>query len=481
MLLVGRKAEIQRLERIYSSKEAEFIVLYGRRRVGKTFLIRQFFTNKDCVYLHVTGLKKGNLTEQLSNFATCFSKVFTNNIPIKIPESWNEALQTLNAAIENFKGPQKLVVFLDELPWMATPRSGLLQALDYNWNQYFSAHNNLIIIVCGSSASWLIKNIIYDSGGLHNRCTAEIKLEPFTLAETKEFLLSKSITLNNNHILELYMALGGIPYYLKYIVNGMTAAENIHNILFAKNAPLKQEFKKLFDSLFKNSSYYIDLIKIIAAKKQGVSRAEIEAASKYSHSGGRLTERLEQLEHINFIARYVPFNKEHGEYFKLVDEFCLFYLYWLDAHKSKVLSANHWMQQMQKPSYHVWAGYAFEAVCYKHIEQVIKALHIQSAESISSWRLVSKNKEDGGAQIDLVIDRVDDAITLIEIKYTTDPFSISKSYYANLQHKILSFQKTTKTRKQIFLAMISAHGIINNQYANELLSGVATLDDLFSI
>lgn len=478
-MLIGRNTELKYLEKVYRSKEAEFVVLYGRRRVGKTFLIRQFFKQKKCLFFQVTGLQKGNLTTQLTHFAEALSTTFTHGIEIKTPETWEDAFKSLTQFIENSSSTGKTAIFLDELPWLATRRAGLLEALDYYWNQHWSKNPKIILVVCGSSASWLIKNIIYNKGGLHNRCTREIKLEPFDLAETHEYLTSKGIKLNKNHILDLYMALGGIPYYLNYVEKGLTASENIQKILFNKNAPLKDEFKKLFDSLFVDAEAYIELIKLIAQRKEGISRSTLELQSKHSRGGGRLTQRLKQLEQTNFIDSYIPWDKQKGEYYKVVDEFCLFYLYWLANLKGKRLTNDHWLRQIKKPIYHVWAGYAFEAICYTHSNQIIKALNIKSVESISSWRLTTRKKNETGTQIDLLIDRDDDAITICEIKYTDKPFIITKQYADILNRKINIFKEKTKTKKQIFLALISANGINQNQYSNELVTNVVTLEDLF--
>lgn len=478
-MLIGRTTEIKRLEKVYRSKEAEFVVLYGRRRVGKTFLIKQFFSGKKGIFFQVTGSKKGTLQKQLAHFSEVLSTTFSHGIPIKVPNTWEDAFKLLTQFIDTAKSKEKTILFLDELPWLATQKSGLLEALDYYWNQYWSSKSNIILVVCGSSASWLIKNIIYNKGGLHNRCTCEIKLDPFNLYQTQEYLLGKGITLNKNHIMELYMALGGIPYYLNYVEKGFTASENIQKILFAKNAPLHDEFKKLFDSLFRDAKSYVELIKLIAQRKNGISRSELESQSKYSKGGGRLTLRLKQLEQINFIQFYLPFNKQHGEYYKVIDEFCLFYMYWIGNKRGKIFTQHYWSQQIQKPTYQVWSGYAFEAICYKHIDQIIKALNIKSAENIASWRLITREKKKHGAQIDLLIDRDDDAITICEIKYTNKPFVITKQYAEILNKKISVFKETTKTNKQIFLVLVSAHGVKRNQYSNELLNDVITQDVFF--
>jgi AAA+ ATPase superfamily predicted ATPase len=479
-VFVGRETEIHRLEKIYQAKQAEFVVLYGRRRIGKTFLIREFFKQKEnCQFFQAIGLQNGTLAKQLKHFAESLSETFTHGIQIKTPESWEDAFRTLSQLIESTKSTGKTVIFLDELPWMATRRAGLLEALDYYWNRYWSTNPKIILIVCGSSASWLIKNIIYNKGGLHNRCTCEMKLEPFDLAQTNSFLLSQGVMLNKNHVLELYMALGGVPYYLKYVEPGLTATENIQNMLFDRSAPLKDEFQKLFRSLFTEAEAYIELIDLIAQKKEGVSRSTLESLSKLSRGGGRLTQRLDQLIHTSFVTSYLPLNKERGEYYKVIDEYCLFYLYWLITQKNKRRPHDYWLKQMQKAIYHVWAGYAFEAVCQKHVAQIINALRIKTAENIAAWRLSTRKAKDNGAQIDLLIDRSDDAITLCEIKYTTLPYAMDKQNYAVIRKKIDLFKKATNTSKQLFLAIISANGLKKTIYSEEIVQGIVTLDDLF--
>lgn len=471
-MMIGRNAEIQRLESLVASKQAEFAVLYGRRRVGKTYLIRQFFADKKLAYFQVTGLQKGSMKKQLAHFAESMSEVFMRGIKMAPFRSWAEAFSSLTQCLPKKEQSEKIVLFFDELPWLATSRSGFLEELDYYWNQHWSQNPNIILIVCGSSASWLIKNIIYNQGGLHNRCTAEMCLQPFTLREVEAFLDHRDIKLNQNHILDLYMALGGIPYYLSYVKKGLSATENIQQILCSQHAPLSDEFHKLFYSLFTNAEAYIELIQLIASKKEGITRIELEKQAKLSLGGGRLTERLAQLKHTNFIQSYTPWEKERGEYYKVIDEFCLFYLTWLKDKKQKRLTDDFWIKQIQKPTYHVWAGYAFEAVCHKHIKLIISALNIKMAESISSWR-------SSGAQIDLLIDRGDDAVTLCEIKYTDREFAIDKNYADVLTKKIEIFKTITQTKKQVFLALISANGLKTNAYSSQLIDGSASLKDLF--
>lgn len=477
-MIIGRKKEQKLLEKAYRSKEAEFITIYGRRRVGKTFLIRSFFAEKNCTFFHTTGLQKGSTATQLQKFADALSQTFFYNVPVEKPKNWSEAFNRLNQIIAPIEG--KVVIFLDELPWLATKKSGLLTELDYQWNKNWSAMSKVILVVCGSSASWLIQKIIYNKGGLHNRTTIEIELLPFSLSEADEFLKSRAINLNQKHVLNLYMALGGIPFYLKYVEPALTAEQNIQDIFFTKKAPLQDEFTKLFDSLFDGADAYKELIRLISKKKNGVARSELAAETELSHGGGgRLSQRLKNLCATGFIEEFTPWGKTKGEYYKLIDEFSLFYLHWIENHEGQ-FPKDYWLDQSQKPAYHAWAGYAFEAVCMKHIDAIVQALGIRSAKAISTWRYVPKKKSpEKGAQIDLVIDRSDHAMNLCEIKYTEQPFALDKQSAEKLQHAVKLFKQRTKTDKQLFLSLVSANGIKDTMYSEELISSTATLQDLF--
>ena len=478
-MIIGRHSELARLKKIYNTNEAEFLVVYGRRRVGKTYLIREYFRNNNCIFVHTTGIQHGKMQRQLQNFTNAIAESFYNGAPLAVPKTWELAFELLHKQIIKFP-QQKIVIFLDELPWLATKKSGLLDIIDYYWNRHWSAMNNIILIACGSSASWLINKIIYNTGGLHNRITCQIKLDPFDLCETKEYLLSRNIKLNHKNITNIYLALGGIPYYLKYLEPGITAAQNIQQLLFDKNAPLQDEFNKLFRSLFENEAVFVEIIKLLATRKLGLSRTELVSQAKLSGSGGRLSTRLEDLCVAGFIEKFTPWQKNTGEYYKLSDEFCLFYLTWIDKQQAKIFTNNHWINQANKQGYKIWSGFAFEALCYKHIDIIIKTLNIPSGGIVYSWKYIARNDSENGTQIDLLIDRNDDTITLCEIKYTDAPFKIDKQYAAILRNKIAVFINKTKTTKQVFLAMITANGLANSKYADELVDSVVTLDDLFN-
>lgn len=476
-MIIGREREIKRLERLFISKESEFLVVYGRRRVGKTYFIREFFSKKKCIMMQVTGAYKEKLQVQLERFTTAISKTFFDNAPLNL-NTWEEAFKILQQQLEKI-ADKKIVLFFDELPWLDTRRSGLLRLIEYYWNHHWSSFKNIILIACGSSASWLIKNIIYNKGGLHNRVTCELRLRPFNLYETKAYLKHRKIKLTERHILLLYMAVGGIPYYLKYVEPGLTADQNIQKIIFSEDSPLRDEFKKLFSSLFENAEAYVEIIKLAGKEKSGITRAEIELNTKLSSNGGRLTERLNDLCQAGFLEEKLAWNKKLGEYYKLIDEFTLFQLHWVLPRGSKKFPKDYWISISKTQSFKAWSGYAFESICMKHIDQIIAAINIKAINLVDSWRFAPRKSEEDGAQIDLLIDRLDDAITLCEIKFTNEPFIVDKQYAKNLQNKIEIFKAKTKTEKQLFLALISANGLKPTMYSEELIHDVVTMKELF--
>ncbi len=477
-MIIGRKKEKESLERAFNDRESQFITIYGRRRVGKTYLVKEFFKQKECIFLHITGKHHGKMAQQLEAFGEAAFKIFPNRAFIKPQVSWRHMLDILNDEIN--KANKKVILFFDELPWLVTPRSGLLDEIDHFWNNKWAWNNNVVLIACGSSASWILKNIIYNTGGLYNRTTLEIHLVPFTLSETAEFVKSKKILVNHQQILSLYMAIGGVPYYLNYLQKGLSAQQNIQFLFFDDHAPLKKEYQKLFESLFDGADDYTELIEIIAKNREGISAAALAKQAGSSTSGGRLTEKLRKLCDSSFIKKYRPWKSEKGTYYKVIDEFCLFYLYWIKNAELTEFPPDYWLMQSQRPSYYAWSGYAFEAICTKHSHQIIRALGLVNVKGITSWRYLAQSKDESGVQIDLVFPRYDNAITLCEIKYTNEPFAIDKRYAHALRYKIDTFERITKTTDQIFLAMITANGLKPTTYSDELVSASITAEDLFA-
>ncbi len=481
-----RKKEHIILDKVLQSNRPEFLALYGRRRVGKTHLIRNHFANrKNCIFFDVAGSKDTPMKEQILNFTMRMGEIFYGGAKLTVEKNWNDTFKSLTAAMTKLAPNQKIILFFDEFPWMATKNSRLLQQLDYYWNQYWSKDGRIKLIVCGSSASWIIRNIINNKGGLHNRITRHIHLEPFNLYQMKLFLKYLGVKLNNQQLLQIYMVTGGIPYYLMNIERGQSAAQIIDQLAFKRNAPLLNEFNNLFASLFDQHEVYVEIIRLIAKHRYGIARQEIFNQIDKNLKGKKGARILQSLEDTGFIIGFKPhLHKRKGIYYKVIDEYTLYYLSWIEPIKDSLFKQSfeegYWQIQQRLPSWQSWSGYAFEAVCYKHIKQIKKALDLSPADIPSTWRYVpKKHHPEKGAQIDLLFDRQDHVITLCEIKYTDKPFLIGKSYAENLQRKMDVFKTQTRTTKQLLMTMIASSGIKNNFYADDIVSGVVTLDDLF--
>lgn len=491
--ILNREDESAILEETLNSDRAEFLTIYGRRRIGKTFLIREFFGNKsNIIFFKAVGLRQGSMAIQLENFITQISETFYSGARLELPKNWNDAFNILTKAIKNISNKKKVVLFLDELPWMATTNSRLLQNLDYYWNLHWSSFSNIKLIVCGSSASWIIKKIIKNKGGLHNRTTRQIHLSPFNLKETKIFLQNKKISLSHKQIVSLYMVTGGVPFYLLNIIPGLSVAETIEKLAFSKKSLLLGEFDDLFSSLFEKQEIYVGILRIIAQSREGIRQEDLLKKLSKSQQGEGGLDKLQALEDADFIISFKPhFHRKKGIYYKLIDEYTLFYFHWIEPMKETLqehnLEKGNWVELQNTPAWHSWCGYAFEAICYKHLSAIRKKLGISPTAVANSWKFIpQKDSDNRGAQIDLLFDRRDEAITLCEIKYTNEPFVISKDYAEILNRKILTFQQQTNTKKQLFMTMVSANGLKNNPViirdntTQDLISDIVTLDDLFA-
>ena len=481
--IIGRKEELQLLKEIEKSKEPEFVAVYGRRRVGKTFLIREFFSKKG-IYLETTGTKDAPMANQLENFTSAISKTFAEERPLKAPSTWEEAFSLLTKELLSIPKSKKITIFLDELPWLTTKRSRLIQALDYYWNAHWSKQNNLILIACGSAASWMLDNLIHAKGGLYNRLTRRILLKPFNLKETKEFLESRSLKVSQRQVLDLYMAIGGIPFYLKEVKKGKSPAQMIDDLCFKKTGLLHSEFQNLFKALFDQAETNLEIIKAIGKANNTISRNQL-IKSLGKSSGGRLNERLEELEASSFIQCFIPYEKKKRDrFYRIIDEYTLFYIKWIEPLVRPgvyVGSQGFWKKIYPTPSRLIWAGYAFESVCLKHLPQITRALDLENTSFIAgSWRFVpTKGSKEKGAQIDLLFDRDDNAITICEIKYSDSLFTIDRAYSKKLVQKMDVFEEQCRKKKQLLLAMITTKGVKKNIWSEDLVDIEVKLEDLF--
>jgi len=469
--IIGRHDEIKTMRQLLDSKEAEMLAIIGRRRVGKTFLVRNVF--KKHIVFEITGIQNSSKKDQLNNFINQFSLYSkSKTIPPNI-SSWHDAFQHLTTHLNSKKSNKKKVLFFDELPWLASSKSGFLEAFSHFWNNWANTQN-IVVVICGSAASWMIDKIVHHKGGLHNRITKLIRLQVFSLYETELYLKSRNIKLSRYQIAQLYMVMGGIPHYLKEIQIGLSAAQNIDQICFKKDGLLKDEFSKLYAALFSNSKKHVLLIKVLAKKWKGLSREELLSMSKLS-DGGTFTKVLEELENSGFITSYYPFGKKKKEkLFRLTDEYSLFYLRFMENSRN-----SSWLNVSQTQTWKSWSGYAFESLCLKHSSAIKKALGIAQIYSEESSFIYKATNEKSGFQIDLVIDRNDHIINICEMKFYATEFTIDKSYSKSLRNKLEGFKTQTKTKKQLFLTMISTYGIHKNEHKIDLVQNDITLDALF--
>lgn len=473
-IFVGREKEQDILQKVLVSNEAEMVAIIGRRRIGKTYLIKE--TYKQHIAFEITGLQNAPLDEQLDNFTYWLQKTSGSKINLPTPKSWLKAFMMLIDYLETLDLSTKKVVFLDELSWFATHKSGFLRALGFFWNSW-AVNQNIVIVICGSAASWMIQKVVNHKGGLHNRITKLIFLKPFTLAETKQYLEARNIYFSNYQIIQIYMALGGVPHYLKEIDGTKSAVQNIDSICFGEVGLLRNEFDRLYPSLFENAEKHISIIRGLAKSNQGLTRNNIVKATKLPDNGN-LSKVLEELNQSGFITAYQPFGKKKKErLYRLTDEYSLFYLQFIEQKKQD--GESTWQHLSQTQQYKTWAGYAYENICFKHLSQIKKALGISGIYSTSSSFYQKGTAMQKGTQIDLLIDRNDHAINLVEIKFYNDTYTLTKKYAQTLREKRSVFKQITKTKKHLTWLLITTFGLRHNQHSLGLIQNSLTLDDLF--
>lgn len=484
----GRDREVALLDTVCASGKAELVALYGRRRVGKTYLIREYFAGRGSFYCEFTGQKDAPLAAQLTHFREVLETAFYRGRPIPRLHSWSEAFSTLAKALGATIKAQKIeraVVFLDELPWMAAPKSGLIQALDHSWNTQFSRMPELIVVVCGSAASWMLDNLIHAKGGLHNRITRQIRLLPFTLPEVRDFLSRRSIRLTLQAVIELYMAIGGVPHYLDQLDKRLSVDQNIAALCFSKDGILRTEFTTLFRALFGESDVYERIVRVLARKRAGVTRNELLSALK-AVSGGSLNRRLTELEEAGFIARITPYGKrKKNTLHRIIDPYVYFYLSWIERAPDGVFRTNgekYWLEKRRTHAYEAWAGYTFETICLTHVSWIQRALRLDHISfEVGSWCFVpaAGHAERLGAQVDLLFDRDDQVISLCEIKHNAESFSIDKAHARELKRKLETFQSVTRTRKHLQLVLITLNGFKPNIWSEGLVDVSLSTDEIF--
>ena len=477
--MIGRNKEAALLKKLYESNKPQFVAVYGRRRVGKTYLVNNVFGDK--ITFRHAGLspvetnndkKESPLRTQLRHF---YNSLLLHGMPrSKCPDNWLDAFLMLEMFLQGRDDGTRQLVFIDELPWLDTPKSGFITAFEGFWNTWACSRNNLMLVVCGSAAAWMSDKLINNHGGLYNRITYEIKLSPFSLGDCEEYFKSENIRLSRYDIVQSYMITGGIPYYLSYYQVGLSLAQNVDNMFFRKNSPLRDEFKRLFSSIFVNPDTMISLVKAIGSKHYGCTLSEISKSSKIS-IGGTLSKALSALIASDFVIKYTPFGIKKEECYKLVDPFCIFFLRFVENQTG--ISNDFWLSNIESPSIAAWRGLAFENVCFNHIGQIKKALGISGiSTSESAW--TKQKGDEGGTQIDMLIVRKDNIVNMCEMKFYSSEVTVDSNYDKVLRNRVSLLSAHISRKMSISNVLVTTFGLKYNEYSGDF-DHVIVMDDLF--
>lgn len=472
-VLIGRHAEQKALGQIVKSSEAEFVVVYGRRRIGKTFLVNTFFD--DCYAFKLTGLAKKSKREQLANFTTALNR-YGNGRKFTKPRTWYEAFDKLRKLLEEKHIEGKKVVFIDELPWMDSRGSNLVSALEHFWNDWAGSQSDMILIVCGSATSWITRKILKNKGGLHNRVTQKLYLRPFTLAECKEYIINQGLIMEDKEIAECYMIMGGVPFYLKNLRRGASLSQNVDEMFFAEKGRLCDEFDALYASLFDKSENYIKVVEALSKKNKGLTREEILEVSRLKNNG-HFSKILEDLTNCDFIRKYKGYgDKGRKAVYQLVDPFTLFYYKFI--RQNAPTDKPFWQYQIGTRLHDTWAGLAFEQLCLNHHRQIEQALGISGIlTKVYSWNSPSDAAEK--AQIDLIIKRADKVVNVCEMKFYDGDYQMKKKDADDIERRVWAFRNAEKIRMAIHPVLVTTFGLSENQYSH-VFQNVVVLNDLFA-
>lgn len=477
--IIGREKEIKELKTLHLSNKAEFVAIYGRRRVGKTFLVDEALRGK--ITFRHAGLspvdengKANNLKQQLQHF---YQSLQLHGVKKShCPKNWLEAFFMLEMHLQSIDNGKRQVVFIDELPWLDTPKSGFITALESFWNGWACHRHNLMLVVCGSANSWMLDKLVDNRGGLYGRTTYEIKLTPFTLTECEKFYKSRDVRMSRYDIAQANMIVGGIPYYMNYISREKSLAQNIDAIFFAANGKLRNEFTRLFASVFQKPGEMMRIVRFLAGRRKGYTRLEILKEMKVVDNGV-FSKMLDALVASDFVDRYVPFGESKRiSYYRLTDPFCLFYLRFVDGQKS--IDPSFWMNNVQSDKIKAWRGFAFEDLCMRHAGSIKRALGISGIEtSQSAWTVIGDDEKEG-TQIDMLMERGDNVVNMCEMKFYSEEYAVTKAYHKKLVHRTNVLAEQVSRKMVIHSTLVTTYGLVQNEYAGDFVN-VVTMEDLF--
>lgn len=480
-LIIAREKEQALLTRLMEEPTAQFLPVYGRRRIGKTFLIREYFDDKFAFrHTAVSPLEFKDKDEkllyriQLDEFAHSLEKYGAK--PVGPLLNWFNAFHSLEDLLNRKKSKKKMVVFIDEMPWLDTPRSGFMSAFEHFWNDWGSGKHNLLLIVCGSATTWMLDNLVNNHGGLYGRINREMHMHPFTLNETERYFTSRNVNMDRYDMMQTYMIMGGVAYYMSFFEPGKSLADNIDSVFFNEGGFLLSEYDRLFTSLFSDNKNYRKIVECLSAFRYGATRAQISQTTGIS-DGGTLSDMLKSLVKSDIISTYYNFGEtKRNRYYKLTDMFCLFYLGFVRRNPTN--NPHYWHDNQNSPKLNSWRGTAFEDVCFVHQEQIRASLGISGVHAeIYPWK-ASADGNAPGAQIDMLVDRADRVVNLCEMKFTRDEITIDKDYDAKLRNKIEALLNAVRNKKNVQATLVTTYGLKMNMYSNRI-QRVVTMDSLF--
>ena len=472
--LIAREKEVYELERLYASDRSELVIVYGRRRIGKTFLVNQVFADR--FTFTFVGARNERQAVQLQRFSLQLQQ-FSGSPFVPKLNTWDDAFDQLRQLITSRPKEERKVIFFDEMPWVDTPRSSFVSSLEYFWNAWAAQRDDIMFIACGSATSWMVDRLVRNRGGLYNRVTGHIYLRPFALGECEQYLHQHRCMWDRYTILQCYMVLGGVPFYLSMLRPQESLAQNIDRLFFEKNAPLRNEFEQLYSALFTHADSYIAVAEALSSRHEGMTRTMIAEATGVQ--GSSLTKILDNLERCDFIVTYANYkSKSRNTMYRMADPYTLFYFKFIADDKQK--DEHFWTHHIASPAISAWQGFSFETVCLSHLQQIKKKLGISGiATNSRSWRSRG-SAGNPGAQIDLLIERADRVINICEMKFAPAPFVITKDYEARLRDKMSAFTMETHNTKPLLLTMVTTFGVSRGIHSG-LVSSEVLADDLFAI
>ena len=470
--LIGREREIAELKKCYESVRSEFIIVYGRRRIGKTFLVNHEFDKKYSFYF--TGMHRVDESRQLQKFSQTLQQYGKTTFAPDLGD-WFDAFHALQSMLTTKRRETRKVIFIDEMPWMDTEGSDFVAALEDFWNGWAALRDDICLIACGSATSWMKENLEENQGGLHNRITSKVYLRPFSLSECEKYLRSHHCLWDRYQILQCYMYFGGVPFYLSLLDYQKSIAQNVDLLFFQDGARLANEFNDLYNVLFRGADKYIEVVRSLALRREGMTRQEILDATGIQ--GKRLTTMLTNLESSDFIMGYTRYgSKKKGIIYRLKDFYSLFFLKYIEGVRTQ--NEPYWTFMINSPSVLSWQGFSFELICLLHLSQIKQSLGITAIQTYaSSWRS-NKQENPVSTQIDLLIERADRMINLCEIKFSTEPYNITKEYADKLRLRMAIFNNETHNKKPLLPTFVTTYGILPNVNSG-IVQAEVRMDALF--